>query len=500
ASRNLPEIAQQLGVAHLLEGSVQRAGNRVRVNAQLIATHTGVHEWAETYDRDLADVFAIQSEIAATIARQLQATISPREKAAMAAAPTTDLLANELYVQANALGVDDRPQRMLEGVRLLDQAIARDPQFVLACCLLGRLHVSLFYGGYDHTPARLELAKAALEKARRLQPESGEVQLGWARYAYYGFRDFDRARAELDLARGTLPNDAEIYYLSALLDRRQGRWAEATRNAERAVELDPGNLDHLLVAVGIYEGLRRYSEASRLCDRAAGILPHNRKARLVRAEIPFIERADLRPLRSEISAILAEEPGARAELAVDVFDCAMIERDSAAVVRALAAIPAEGVQGGAIICPREWFAGLAARASDDPAAALAAFTAARAIVEKLVLTQPDYAQAWSLLGRIDAGLGRTEEGAREGRRACELLPVSADAVEGSELVGNLAAIYAWIGEKDLALEQLALSAQMPMGVYYGSLKLDPDWDSLRGDPRFEKIVASLGPKGVQPNE
>jgi TolB-like protein/DNA-binding winged helix-turn-helix (wHTH) protein/Flp pilus assembly protein TadD len=494
APRNLSEIAQQLGVAHLLEGSVQRAGNRIRVTAQLIATRTGAHEWAETYDRELADVFAIQSEIAAAIAQQLQAKISPREKAALASAPTADLAANALYVQAKSFGVDAPQQGLMEATRLLDEAVARDPQFVLAYCLLSRLHLALYHAGYDHSPNRRELANAAVQNAFRLQPQAGEVHLALARYAYYSFRDYDRARTELDLVQGTLPNDAEVYFLSAVLDRRQGRWSDGIRNAEHAVELDPRNFQNLLLAAGIYRNLRRYSESGPLIERAYGIAPLDLRLRIMRAQRPFMERADFRPLRAELSAILAKEPGTTEKIADDLLHCALAERDPSAAARGLAAIPADGMEGSAFVYPREWFAGLVARAFNDPDAARTSFTSARATVEKVVLAQPDYAQAWSLLGRIDAALGRNEDAMREGRRACELLPLSQDALEGAIFITDLAVVYAWVGEKDLALEQLAISARTPVGVTYGNLKLDPQWDLLRGDPRFDKIVASLAPK------
>jgi hypothetical protein len=219
---------------------------------------------------------------------------------------------------------------------------------------------------------------------------------------------------------------------------------------------------------------------------------------LHRADVTFFERADVRPLREELSKILAEHPEAAKDLAVDLFLCAMRERDPAAANHALASISAEGIlaasAAGDVKQPREWFAGVAARAFNDTAAAQASFTAARAIAEKLVRDKPDNGLAWNILGLIDAGLGRKEEAVREGRRACELVPLSSDALVGPGLITDLATIYAWVGENDLALEQLAVSAQTPNGVTYGDLKLDPLWDSLRGDPRFEKIVASLAPK------
>ena len=499
--RNLPEIAQALKVAHVLEGSVQRSANRVRVNAQLIDAQTDAHLWAQTYDRELADVFAIQSEIARTIADQLHATISPREKAALNDAPTHDLAANALYVEAmhlrSASSSTNVKQSLLRAAQLLDAAVARDPNFTVAFCLLSTVHLELYFGGADHTPARRESAHAAIEAAARLEPDAGEVHLGLARYAYNVFRDYDRARAELDLARRTLPNSSEIYLLKGALDRRQARWAESVRNWERAVELDPRNVYVLENAAFTYKGLKRYGEARQLFARSIAVAPRNYNARTWHALMSVFERADNKPLRDEISAILNEEPQAAAKILEVMFLSAMWDRDGQATDRALAAIPPEGIATEAnFTYPREWFVGVAARSFNDPETARAAFTAARAIAEKLVREQPDYAPAWALLGDIDAALGRKEEAVREGRRACELLPIPKDSWIGPEYVVNLAAIYAWTGEPDLALEQLttAVAAQGAFSPPYGVLKLDPRWDPLRGDPRFEKIVADLAPK------
>jgi tetratricopeptide (TPR) repeat protein len=308
--------------------------------------------------------------------------------------------------------------------------------------------------------------------------------------------DYDRARAELDLARRTLPNEPQVYFMSATIDRRQGRWSEAVRNFERAVELDPRNVHFLILDGGMYGYLRRYPEATRLLDRAVSVSPHDYFARIIRAFQPFFARADLRPLRTELNAILAEEPAAAEKIADALFVCATLERDSAATAHALTAIPSEGLgeDRNNFQSSREWFIGLAARTFGDASKAHSAFTAARAIQEKVVRDQPAYAGAWSRLGVIDAGLGRKEDAVREGRRACELLPLSTDSVAGPSLVTNLAIIYAWTGDKDSALEQLAISAQVPFGVSYGELKLDPQFDPLRGNPRFDKIVASLAPK------
>ena len=213
------------------------------------------------------------------------------------------------------------------------------------------------------------------------------------------------------------------------------------------------------------------------------------------AVLPFLERGDLDPLRAHLSAILSEDPTAATEIANGLFDCALAARDPAGVTRALQSIRAEGLRDvyNNSLWTRDWFVGLAARTFGDEERARIAFTAARAIEEKTVREQPDYAPAWSRLGLIDAGLGRKEEAIREGLRACELLPLSRDSVDAPSYITNLALIYAWTGEKDLALEQLATSARIPGGISYGELKLNPQWDSLRGDPRFDKIVTSLAP-------
>jgi TolB-like protein/class 3 adenylate cyclase/Tfp pilus assembly protein PilF len=499
-ARNLREIGRQLGVANVLEGSVQRVANRIRVNTQLIDARTDAHLWAQTYDRDLADVFAIQSEIAQTIADQLQARMSPREKAAIAQPPTTDPVAQRLYAQAQQLSeLASNPggkEALLQAITLLDEALARDPHFLDAYGLLSAAHIDLYWGGFDHTAARLELARAAIERAAAINPDAGDVHAMHANYAYKAFRDYDGARAELELARKTLPNDAVVYALIASIDRRQGHWAESAQNWERCVSLDPRNFRFVVETAFTYQALRRFAESAHTFERALSVIPTDHFARAQLAQIPFFEYADVQSWGTKLSAIINEDPKAATEIGNDLVNCALAERDSALATRALQSIRAEGLPDSYnnSLWARDWFVGLAARTFGDEAKAHAAFTAARAIETKIVRDQPDYAPAWSRLGLIDAGLGRKEDAIREGRRACELLPVTKDAMDGPSYITNLATIYAWTGERDSALEQLAISAKIPAGVTYGELKLYPQWDSLRGDPRFEKIVASLAPK------
>ncbi len=498
-SRNLREIGEQLGVAHVLEGSVQRIAVRVRVTAQLIDARTDAHLWAEHYDRPLDDVFAIQSEVAQAIADQLKAKLSAAEKAAINQAPTADLVAYDLYLRAEALRVATSfnarlKENLLEAARLLDQVIARDPTFFLAYCRLAEVHDLIYFFGSDHTPARLALANTAIQTAQRLRPGSGEAHLALAEHLYRGYRDHEHALAELTLARRALPNNPQVLELTGFITRRQGRWEESTKDLMRALELDPRNLFFLQQMSFTYEYQRRYRDLAAVLDRALKLVPSDPDTRVARALIDLKEHADPTSVHAAIEAVVAEDPGTAKSIAEKWFDVAQCEHDKVGVTRALAIIPPEGISEGNIWWPRAFFEALASRARGDANGARAAFTVARAEVEKTMHEQADYAQGLTVLGLIDAGLGRKEDAIREGERAVALVPVSKDAIDGADLILNLAVIYAWTGEKELALKQLAEAAQLPSSLNYGWLRLHPDWDPLRGDPRFEKIVASLAPK------
>ena len=300
--RNLREIGQQLGVAHLLEGSVQRAGNKVRVNAQLIDARTDAHEWAENYDRPVDDVFAIQSEIATAIAAQLKAKLSPEEKGALESPPTADVLAFDLYSRAKNLNLMAGGNRttieknLPQAIDLLNQAVARDPGFLLAHCLLAQAHDRIYFFGLDRTPARLAQAQAALDAAARLQPEAGETHLARAYHLYSGSLDYAGALAELEAARRTLPNEARIYELLGYILRRQGKFEESFRYLERALELDPRNFLTLTQIALSYQNMRRYREAAAMYDRAVSIYPDNLDAQFARAGLNISWKADTQRL------------------------------------------------------------------------------------------------------------------------------------------------------------------------------------------------------------
>src|SRR5213594_1563943 len=344
AQRDLREIGQQLGVAFLLEGRVQRAANRVRVNAQLIDSRNGANVWAQTYDRDLADVFAIQSEIAKAIADQLQAKLSPNEKKAIEQPPTTDLAAFDLYSRAKSILLTASFSATYEpdvrkAIELLDEAVKRDPSFFDAYCQLAYAHEFIYaVRGSDHTPARLALAEAAVQAATRLRPDAAETHLARAQYLYQGLRDYAGALAELEIARRALPNDPRLFELTGYILRRRGQQEEGLKNLQRAVELDPRNLLTLQQIAVSYQYLGRYAEAITALDRALGIVPDNVETRGNREEDYVFWKADTRPLHQTIDAILAQGPGAIVSAAVIWFVCALAERDPAAAERALVAL------------------------------------------------------------------------------------------------------------------------------------------------------------------
>lgn len=501
--RNLREIATDLGVAHVLEGSVQRAGNRVRVSAQLIDARSDMHLWAEHYDRDLADVFAIQSEVAENIVAQLKVNLSPSEKAAIDVRPTGDLEAFDLYLQAKQLiktfhETPDWKETLLKALRLLDEAISRDGNFALAYCLATRANEALYWFNLDHTPIRLAQAKASAQKALELAPDLGEAHLAQARVYYHGSRDYARAREELAIARRALPNNAEVYSVTGLIDRRQGRWEDAVKNLEKAAELDPRNSIILNDLAVLYDVLRRYDDEESVFDRAIAANPSSATYfQLMRAQIE-LQKGNTKTARIGLDSLPAgyDPDGATTSTRINL---ALYERDAASAAKILAESKLEELVGGTgSLLPRSWFQALIARAQSDAQRAHDAFAMARLKIETKLQDQPDDGVLLATLGLIDAGLSRKEDALTEGRRAVELRPISNDALDGAVVIGNLAMIYTWVGEVDPANERLMFLAKTPGGPDYGQLKLDPAWDRLRGDPRFAKIVASLAPKDSSP--
>ena len=502
-ARNIRQIGAALHVSHVLEGSMRRDAGRFHLNAQLIDARSDRHVWAEEYDRDLNDMFAIQSEIAQKVAEQLHAKVSLSAKRSIELPPTTDLAAFDLYTRAKTLLLTiyfsmSADQNVRQAIELLDQAVARDPAFFEAYCQLVYAHSITYAQLNDRTSNRLDLAEAALQGATRLRPDAGETHLARANYLYMGRRDYQGALDELATARRSLPNDPRLFELTGFILRRHGQQEEGLRQLERAAELDPRNFVNLQQIALSNQFLRRYREEAAALDRALDVVPTDAATQGIRARVEFYWKADTRPLRQTIEAILTRNPGAIPEAADSWFLCALADRDAAAADRALVALGDNACwDDDAIKLSRSFGEGLLARLLKDEARAQVAFTKARLEQEQIVKAQPDYGPSLCVLGLIDAALGSKEEALREGRRAIELFPVERDSMNGSRMLVYFAIIAAWAGEKELALQQLAAAAHSEGGdmvANYGALKLLPFWDPLRGDPRFEAIVNSLAPK------
>ncbi len=497
--RNLREIARALGVSKVVEGSVQRAGDHVKITAQLIDARSDTHLWGTTIDRSLADIFAVQSEVAVNIVGQLKAKLSPAEEAAIKTKPTNDLIAYDTFIRArnliDASYFSSQPdQGLLEAARLLEEAVARDPTFFRAYCELARAHDILYIYGVDHTPSRVAMADRAIEKAMAIKPDAGEVHLARADHLYCAYLDYEAAHRELAIATSLLPNEPRCFELAGFMDRRAGKWEAATKAFLKALELDPRSI-HLRISLSqTYEHMRRFAEKAKVLDQATAIAPDDLLARLARAYVDLEWRADPKPLHTAVEQALAKDPTVSAEIAEVWFYVAVCERDWTAARRAMASTTRDVCRTENVAFPSSWCEGFVARAQGDTATAQKAFSKARAESERIVREQPNFGEALSVLGLSEAALGEKEKAIEHGKRAVELVPSTKDAINGPLLIEYLSLIYSWTGEKDRALAELKRAAAMPSPMNYGDLRLHPFWDELRSDPGFEQIVISMAPK------
>jgi TolB-like protein len=499
AERNLREIGRQLGVAYIMEGSVQRAGDRLRINAELIDARTDSHIWAETYDRTAADLFAIQSELAQSIVTQLKAKLSPRQKAEIEERPTQDLVAFELYLQAKAIidsyiNATDVRAELLQALKSLDEAIKRDPNFVSAYCYAARANDLLFFFDLDPTPNRISLADAAVKAALRLRPDSAEAHFARGDYYFRCLRDYDRAQEELAIARPGLPNSTPFFILSGYINRRRNHFPDAERDFSTAFALDPRNPNAYNLLADTYVLQRRFPEAVHVYDN---VLAAGEQVPIVlfrRASATFYGTCDSGPLR-EILAKAPEMDVAGGQTPARSM-LAMIDGNYAEAERVLAASPRQDFQDidFSFYYPKSWFQAMIARAKGDSAGATAAFRECREILAQRLIIKPEHARTIAVLAQVDAGLGQKDLALREAQHAIDLMPISKDIYDGALVLEGLAQVYTWSGDRDRAIELVRKLVTMPGYLNYGRLKLHPLWTPLRGDPRFEKIVDSLAPK------
>jgi TolB-like protein/Flp pilus assembly protein TadD len=494
-THNIREIGKALNVATILEGSVRREGNRVRVNVQLIDASNDRHLWAQVYDRELTDVFAIQSELAQKIASALKATLSPSEQAQIERKPTQNGEAYLLYVEAHEIfGRPDRHHDDLARVEsLYEKAIQLDPTFALAYARLSQVESWMFYA-IEPLPARAQKARDAAGEALRLQPDLPESHLAMGYVNYYVDRDYDAALNELAMARAGLPNDPGVFRAMAAIQRRQGKWDESSASYAKAVSIDPKD-PILLENMGMnYLAVRDYANAARIFDRAVKAAPDTFTIRELRARVDFYSKGDLRPMQT-LLASLPENVDPNGTITLARFNYKMYERKFDEVIALLERSPAEKSRGETSApISKAFLKATAYAAMKDEAKARANYEEAREKAEAAVRESPDDGPRHALLGLIYAGLGRCDEAVVEGKRAVELLPESKDAFDGPIMVMSRARISMVCRDFDTALALLDRSLQTPSGIIIHELRLDPIWDPLRSDPRFQQMLAKFGAK------
>jgi tetratricopeptide (TPR) repeat protein len=507
--RNLHAIGRDLGVRHLLEGTVSRDNEQMRVALHLVDLRDGAIRWAATYQRPIKEVFALQSEITQAIASRLKAHLSPNETVALNAAPTADLPAYDLYLRAQAIerlvkDTAEEASAMQQRISLLNDAVKRDPRFVLAYCALAKAYDAL-YQAKDVMPVEQrdvdyrELAEVALEKARRIAPDFGPVHLALANHFVVAHNDVEQGRLEIDLARQTMPNSAELETTAGAIARRQSRWDDGLHAIERAVALEPRDTENLFDLANMYRLMRRYDRFDDVIARLLGVLPPDRSAtyRLFRTFGPLERAGDLDPLRAAVSTITPEEDASGAIRDLHNLILALWSHDPDSVSRISTGAAGTTLVFNGVRYPKSWYEGLAARMRGDNKGAQAAFDAARLEVEKAVLADASSGRALSLLAMIDAGLGRQYQAVQEAKHACNLVTFE-NAGAGAPIVRcNLAVVYAWTGQPDLAISTLepllnrAAGSNLPAQPTYGDFKLNPVWEPIRGDPRFQALVQRL---------
>jgi serine/threonine protein kinase/cytochrome c-type biogenesis protein CcmH/NrfG len=505
SKRDLRQIAGALGVANVLEGTVRRDGNHVRVSIDLVDAGNDNTIWADSYDRELIDIFAIQSEVARTIARKLMAALSPQEKGNIEARPTENLEAYDLYLRAKqliqgnfALSSGAFEKELQEAIDLLDQAVRLDPKFALAYCQAAHAHDWL-YRLTDPTLTRLGLGDAAVKTALRLQPDLPEAHLAYAYHLEVGYRDFERAQVQLAIARREMPNNTEAMMLEAYIERRRGNVEKAIQGFEEAISLDPRNPDPVIALAETLDGTRQYAAAERAYDRAIELAPNNPILKLSKADSGMAKTGDINSFRA---AVAAPPTWVDPEVLETRLKIALIDRDFRQATQLIEKMKGSSELAGFAYAkptariPIDCYLILIARLQAGALGTNSTFAEAREQLNKQVqMSQGDQtANLLSQLAVVDALLGKREMAIAEAKRAVEMRPTSIDAIDGAALRLNLVVVYAWSNDLDLAFETLAPLIRTPFGVNYGDLKLSPYWDPLRKDPRFDKLLAELAPK------
>ena len=494
---NVREIGKALGVGAILEGSVRRIGNRVRVNVQLFKAENDEHMWAEDYDRELTDVFAIQTDLAQKIANELRAKLSPSEKAQMEQKPTENGEAYLAFVQAHNLScaVEDL-EKLKQSELLYQRAIELDPNFALAIARYSQLQ-SWIVHTFERTPQRREKAQTLAERALQLQPDLPEAHLARGYSYYWGDNNYDAALKEFEIAQRGLPNESEVYLAVGAIQRRQGKWADSTTNLEKAASLNPKDIWALQNLTFNYQMLRNFDKANATIDRALAFDPTALGPLEVKCQLAVAEKGDFSVTEKAFEAVKSVPMSAEQKLktATSRADVFLLERRYTEGLQAAESLPDDQLAAlpGALF-GKYYSVGFARKALHDEVGARDAFLKAKNAVEEQLQRSPDVEKTHIQLARVLAQLGEKDAALAEAQRATELLPESKDAFGGPEITAGAAEVYSILGENDRAIESLDGLLSRPSAVTVESLKVNPIWDPLRSDPRFQTLLQKYGGK------
>jgi len=493
---NLPQIAQQLVVANILEGSVQKAGDSVRINVQLIQANDDSHLWAETYDRKLDNIFGVESEVATAIADALNAKLSGAEKAELAREPTQNAAAYDAYLRGLAL--QDRAYAMLSNalssIRAYEDAVRLDSNFALAWAQLSRQHSFVFILG-EPTNSHRDAARSALANATRLSPSLAETRLADALYRYWVERDYVGAKTVLEAVRGQFPNNPTVPYTLAAIARRQGDWQRSRLLFAQAIDLDPQNTFLLVDAAFTDIAMRDTGLATKHLGRILDLSPKNAGAMAFQAFV-FQMKGDIVGAQILLAGIQPEQGDAN--LVQAIATNAVLSRNYAPAIAVLKAQLDRPEKLGPLLGAFENLLGDLERHAGDGVAATNNYMKARTASLEMLRDQPDNASIVSNLSWAQAGLGEKVAALEQARRAVSLLPASKDALIGPVYEETVARIHARFGDIDdaiTALQHLLRTSYGAPPVTSALLRIDPDWDNLRGDPRFKKMI--VNPEAAQ---
>jgi len=488
---NLREIGKALGVSTILEGSVRRSGNKVRVNVQLIDANTDEHVWANDYDRDVTDVFAIQSDLAQKITEALQAKLSPAERSQVTRKPTENGEAYLAFVQANNLASSFEDfERLKQSEQLYERAVELDPNFALAMARYSQLE-SWIVHDRENTPARREKARSLAERALQLQPDLPEAHLAVGFCWYYGDQNYDAALREFEIARRGLPNDSAVYLAIGAIQRRQGKWAESTANLEKAVSLNPKDAWPLQNLTYNYGMVRNYDAANKTIDRALALDPTAMEPLGVKSQLAIAEKGDFSVAERGFETLKSirmtnEQKLKTADARTGLL---VLERRYSEGLREAESLPDDQLAGYPTgLWSKYYYIGFARRALQDEPGARAAFLKAKNAAEEQLKNSPDDAKLRIRLAKVLAFLGEKAPALAEAQRASELQPESKDALDGPEITEGVAQVYTILGDNNRAIEILDGLLNRPSSVTVQGLRVNPIWDPLRNDPRFLALI------------